>query len=429
MLRRALLPGLIFTLLLVASLVLQRGEFLALALPLAAYLVGSLWQAPGPFRADVQRQLSVERSLPGQPVQVSVTVENHGPGLSELLVQDELPPGLSLLEGAVQHLVQLPRQAKYTFHYTIAGQRGHYELPAVRLSACDPTGLAVQRLAAPAGARLLVVPQSAALKSIVIRPRHTRVYAGQIPARLGGSGTDFYGVRDYQESDPPHWINWRASARHASQLYSNEFEQERAADVGLILDGRLRSNLISPGHSLFEYSVNACASLAEAFLSQGNRVGLLLYARYLEWTYPGYGRRQRERLLRALAQARTGASQIFADLDHIPTRLFPINSQLVLVSPVINDDLEVLVRLHVRGYRLIVVSPNPVAFELAGLPNQPEVAQAGRILALERGLLIQRLKHAGIQVVDWQVSQPIENVVQQALGHSPAWLRAIENIL
>ncbi len=52
-------------------------------------------------------------------------------------------------------------------------------------------------------------------------------------------GTEFFGVREYHPGDPPHSINWRASARSMEALYSNEYQQERVADVGIVVDGRL----------------------------------------------------------------------------------------------------------------------------------------------------------------------------------------------
>ena len=103
---------------------------------------------------------------------------------------------------------------------------------------------------------------------------------GPSPPGQVAAGTDFFGVREYQPGDPPSAINWRTSARYVDKLYANEFQQERVADVGIVLDGRLRTNEFARGHSLFEYSVQAAASLADALLNQGNRVGLLVYATY-----------------------------------------------------------------------------------------------------------------------------------------------------
>jgi uncharacterized protein (DUF58 family) len=235
---------------------------------------------------------------------------------------------------------------------------------------------------------------------------------------------EFFGVREYEPGDPPAWINWNISARHPEELYSNEFEQERVADVGIVLDGRLRSNVVQGEYSLFEHSIQAVASLADAFLAQGNRVGLLHYGHYLHWTFPGYGKIQRERILQELAQAEAGESLVFADLGHIPVQLFPAQSQIVLVSPLIPGDYDVLLQLRARGYQVMIISPDPVAFELAYLPKNPEVTLAGRIIHLERAMLLQKLRHAGLQVLDWDVAKPFDQVGAGALGRPLAWFRA-----
>jgi uncharacterized protein (DUF58 family) len=274
--------------------------------------------------------------------------------------------------------------------------------------------------------RLFILPPVTRVRHIAIRPRRTRVYAGTIPARAGGPGTEFFGVREYHPGDSPHSINWRASARYTDTLYANEYQQERVADVGVVLDGRLRTNEFAGNHSLFEYSVRAAASIADALLNQGNRVGLLLYASYLGWTFPGYGKIQRERILHALANARTGESQVFDNLQHIPTRLFPPESQLVFVSPLSEDDLKPLIQLRAQGYDVLVISPNPVKFELSYLPaSNPRVGLAGRVLHMERLLLLQRLQRASIFVLDWDVSEPFDSLVKRTLSRSPVWLRAL----
>jgi uncharacterized protein (DUF58 family) len=225
--------------------------------------------------------------------------------------------------------------------------------------------------------------------------------------------------------DPSRAINWRASAHHEEILFANEFQQERVADVGIVLDGRLRTNQFPHGHSLFEHSVQAAAALADALLFQGNRVGLLLYGSFLRWTLPGYGKIQRERILHALAHARAGSSEVFSDLEHLPTRLFPPESQIILVSPLVEDDLAPLVQLRSKGYQLMIVSPNPVKFELSYLPKSQNVEMAGRVLRMERTLLLQKAQHTGAQVMDWDVSEPFDQVVKRKLSRPPGWLRAV----
>jgi uncharacterized protein (DUF58 family) len=208
-------------------------------------------------------------------------------------------------------------------------------------------------------------------------------------------------------------------------MFSNEFEQERIADVGLILDARRRSDIHSQNDSLFEYSVQAAASIADTFLKDGNRVGLLVYGGFLDWIFPGYGKIQRERILQALSRAKTGESLIFDTLDFLPTRFFPARSQIVILSPLNTDDFPILVRLRARGYQVMVISPDPVSFEANILRNQTQVGLAFRIARLERALLLRKLRTAGILVVDWPVTRPLEEAIQRSLGRRPAWFRAI----
>jgi uncharacterized protein (DUF58 family) len=423
--RRAFLLIILAYGLVIAGLVTLRGALLALAVPIILYLLVGLWRAPEEIRLEIQRTLDSERVATEKPVQLTLTVHNSGPSLEEAILVDILPQELQMRDGSNHHMVSLPSGQSFSWTYSISGRRGFYAFSAVEVETSDPFGLLRRKKSFPVGGQLFILPSVKRIQRVAIRPRRTKVYSGMIPARLGGQGVEFFGVREYKDGDPPAWINWNISARHPQELYSNEFEQERVADVGIVLDGRLRTNVFPKEHSLFEYSVQAAASLADTFLAQGNRVGLLLYGHYLHWTFPGYGKIQRERILHELARAKPGESLVFADLGHIPTQLFPTHSQIVLVSPLLPGDYDVLLQLRARGYQVMVISPDPVRFELAYLSTRPEVTLAGRIVGMERSMLLQRLKHAGVQVLDWDVARPFDQVVPGALERPTAWFRAI----
>ncbi len=256
-----------------------------------------------------------------------------------------------------------------------------------------------------------------------------------VKAHLGGTGVEFFGTREYAWGDEFRWIDWNATARLGRPI-TTEFEQERVADVGLILDARARADITVRGESLFEHSVQAAASLARYFIKEGNRVGLLIYGRYLDWTYPGYGRLHLVKLLEALTRAEKGDKAIFEGLENIPRRLFPAGSQIVLISPLLEGDVEVLRRLRAL-YSVIVISPNPLKFELARLRLQGKekrehrgrgyresslhLALAERILRLKRELMLNQLREAGIRVVDWDVAEPLKGAVKAHLSRPPRW--------
>jgi uncharacterized protein (DUF58 family) len=423
--RRSLLLSLIVYGLILFGLLTLRGDILALSLPFVVYLLSGLLRAPQEINLSVERKLSLERTGADMPVRVSLQITNKGGALEDVLITDRISPRLNVLEGSAQHLLSLGKGKTFNLAYTISGPRGYYPFHGLHIAARDHFGLVNQDDTVPTSGQLFILPPVLRLKQITIRTRKTRVYSGTIPARVGGSGVEFFGLREYQAGDSPRWINWRASARHSFSMYSNEYEQERVADVGIILDGRKKTNIFDKDHSLYEYSILAAAAIADALLTQGNRVGLLDYGQYLRWTFPGYGKIQRERILQALTHAEIGTNSVFSELQYIPAKLFPPHSQIILVSPLDAEDVKILVRLRARGYQVMVISPDPISLELSYLPKSESVNQAARLLRLERDLLIQNLQRAGIQVLDWDVSQPLDQVVKRRLGRPPALLRAI----
>ena len=403
-----------------------NGALLALAVPLIVWLGAALlWGIPKPH-LRISRSLSTSRAPKGTPVSVKLSVANEGPLVEEILIEDMLPHGIELVAGESRALASLGPGEVVDLEYTVAGkQRGVFVFRGIEVTTSDHLGIFRRRTTLPAPTQLTVAPETLKLRRLAIRPLRTRATAGPIPARQGGSGVDFFGIREYQPGDPLRWINWRVSARHRHRLFTNEFEQERVADVGLILDARGRSDVRGPEGTLFEHAVAATASLASSFLNDGNRVGLLVYGGFLDWTFPGYGKLQRKRIMEALARAETGESMVFESFDYLPTRFFPAKSQIVLVSPLCAGDPSMLIRLRARGYQVLVVSPDPVSFEARTLSAQPDVELAARIARLERALLLRKLRRAGIQVVDWQVERPFDRVVHASLDRTPQWFRAV----
>jgi len=424
MTRVVLLAALVY-LMLFAGVASLNGAVVGLALPLIVYLAAGLLRSPETPKLSAQRTLSAERIAPGGTITVTLKIVNHGEALERLFLQDPLPTFLQVIEGSSTRSVSLKAGETLEWTYSVRGSRGSFVFEGVRAIAEDHLGLIHRRGFLPTEGQVLVLPSVARVRRIAIRPRQTRVYSGVIPARTGGAGIEFFGLREYQVGDSPRHINWHVSARQDETVYSNEYEQERVADVGIVLDGRRTVNEFGRGVSIFEHSVLATVAVSSALLSEGNRVGLFIYGKRLKWTTPGYGKHQRERIMQDLALAEVGESQNFNALI-VPRRMFPAQSQLIIVSPLGNDDKPVLRQLRLSGYHVMVISPDPVTFEARQLPDIPSVRLAERIARLEREVLMRDLRHAGIQVVNWNVEQPFEYIARAALSRHPSFLRAIQ---
>ena len=426
--RRTLLIAILIYLLVLIGLTILDGALIALAMPLVLYLAAAVRFDLPEIQLNIQRKLSSSYLSPDKPATVTLSIRNQGSPLEELVISDVVPAGLEV-KGDTSVLLSLPVGAEYSLSYQIRGPRGSYQFSNIHCLVREAFGLIKRELHVQEPSRLSILPKVWSLRPIQIRPRRTRGFAGPIPSNKAGSGTDFFGVREYHTGDPRRWINWRISARYPNRLFSNEFEKERIADVGLILDARQRTNINAADESLFEHAIRATAALASAFLKEGNRVGLLIYGRGLERTHPGYGKQQRQSILQSLSHAQVGDSLVFDNLDYLPTRFFPSESQIVLVSPLCQDDPPVLTRIRARGYSVLVISPDPVDFEARIIKAREGnfVGTARDLAELERGLWIKTLRRVGIPVVNWKITDPLDNAIQHTLNRVPSGHRYGQN--
>ncbi|TLN21988.1 DUF58 domain-containing protein, partial [bacterium] len=217
----------------------------------------------------------------------------------------------------------------------------------------------------------------------------------------------FWGVRDYAPGDSLRWIDWRKVARHPRQLFSKEFEREEMADIGLMLDARAVTNLKYGSASLFDYSVDAAASLADQFIRSGNRVSLLVFGGEMKYVFPGSGKGQLARILDQLAGCDADGAEMINTLRYIPTRLFPSRSVIILISPLQSKDLESLTRLRSEGYQVVLLAPNPVQFAAQEGPRTALTPYAVRAARLERAALLWQVRQLGVRVIDWPVDRPL----------------------
>jgi len=419
-------PAVIGMLLITVGLLLRDGRTLALAVPFVVY-TGVWWVAsvrcPRPC-VELRRSLSSERVDEGRTVDVVLSVENVGPSLAHMALHDGPPTGAEVCSGHTSFLGELPAGRRACVEYTLRASRGAHAGTGTRITVWGGLPLCSRTVHVPCEERFLVLPMVRPLPSLPIRPRRTRVYSGIVKARAGGPGVEFFGCREYVSGDDVRRINWRAYAQRG-ELIVNECEQERVADVHIVLDARATTNAVGGAAPLFDAAIHAASSMACHFLDRGNYVGLLIYGDVLDWTYPGYGNPQKARILNALALAEPRDKPAFADLRSLPTRLFPSNTQLIVISPLVGrDDVRILGTLRARGYDLLLVCPSGLRAERAHWesvwPKKKEAfAVAERILLLERELLLGALRRLGIVVVDWDPLEPLEDAVAPAA----AWLR------
>lgn len=351
---------------------------------------------------DVTRHVSETTPEPGEEVDITVTVENKsGSYLPDLRLVDRVPPSMTVVQGSPRVATALSSGSRVTFTYTVVAERGIHEWPLL-VMARDFSGSIEREAAIAADAGIECVPQLTYTQNAPVRSQ-TSLFSGQVDTSIGGSGLEFFSVREYREGDPMNRIDWKRRAR-TGEFATIDFRQEKAAKVVLMFDAR-ESAYVShrPGarHAV-DRSVDAAMELFAALFGRGDLVGIAAFDTIPCWLAPSAGDDHRERARRLFSGHEAIASvppalkdaggEYIDPMTHIRRQLDP-DSQVLLFSPLADDyTAEVARRLDSMGYPITVVSPNPSATESIGQ----------RLAGLERSMRITNLREHGIRIVDWE---------------------------
>jgi len=405
--RLAAALGLLLALL---GLLLANAALVCFSLPFAALTMAPFFtRFPRP-RAAAKSDLARLTTVEGRECTITVTITNEGPSLPYARLRLVVPQQAVPVD-CPSLVTCLETGGARDLHFRGSFLRGHYPLGPVRLETRDVMGFRSRDELLQFEALISVLPRVDRIERLEVLPRKTGTGFGMVRARTGGAGAEFFGTREYAPGDRPQRLNWRA----------NISDEERSADIGIILDVRAASEVRIHGSSLFEHSVRMVASLADSFLRHGNRVGLLCYGRGLDWVFPGYGREHWNRIMAALCAAAPSDHVVFAAFRNLPIRLFRPRSQLVVVSPVMPQDVPTLRYLRALGFDLLVVSPDPVGFEDGtASPGDLTWTLARQIVLARRDAAFTMLRRSGARIVDWDTSVPPALAVSR-LGR--AWRR------
>jgi len=402
-----------------AAFALVNADLFLVALPILAFVLSPAFSAAPDGHVEAVTAREPVTVTEGEMVAASFRVRRIGSPAGRASVRLALPEGVAPLPDS-RLSAELAPGEECELRLRCGAPRGLYDFNEIVAVFRDELGLSERRDVVAVHASVLVLPRVEPMTGLRIRPLRTRTFPGVVHSGVSGAGLEFFGAREYSPGDPMRQVNWRALARW-DRLVTNLYEEERAVDVGIVLDARTITNSVAPGRSLFESSVHAAASIAVSLSLQGDRVGLLSYGRSLDWLAPGAGRTHRARLLHHLARVQTGDHVAFADLKYLPLHIFPPRCQLVLVSPLRKDDVLPLRYLHALKFELLVVSPDPVSFEARREGRSAEHGGKYRascerpegdglpekILRAERAVLLARLRRSGIHVVEWDTASAL----------------------
>lgn len=400
------------------SLLTRNGDIALLNIIFIAYLFRSV--ASSRVKEDIQltAQRSAQKSISdkGLSIDVTIAVTNDGAQTVCLFLEDPQQKGTKITKGSLKQCIALRANSKHEWTYSFSSQRGFYQWDTLSVKVSDPAACLQTEIAIPAPSSIAVPPQYRKLRPFDITPWETLTAPGTVPTRRSGNSTDFYGVREYHPGDPLRLIDWKKTARQPNQYFTKEFQQERTADIAIVVDGRKNRNLEIGENSIFESMIETAAGLCQMFLHQGQRVGFYVAGENSRVVLPAYGKKQLYRILDCMAAAETGDDGSGDALYTLPTKQLSSKTQLFFISPVDRDDVMYLRSLRSRGLQIFLIRPDTYSFAFSKGRPADSSSIGFRLGKLEDQCVKLMLLKMSITVIDWKIGDPVQSPLMRALN-------------
>lgn len=365
--------------------------------------------------------LAIERELDptgeAATLHVTLTVTNVGERpIHALQLVDGVPGTVHVVSGTPRVGTALRRGESVEIGYAVEIVRGEHEWEPISVVLGNRSG---SRERTGTIERSDVYERSVPgleTRSVPIR-KLASPYVGLKRADTGGSGTEFFGMREYRHGDPIKRIDWRRFAR-TGELSTVQFNEERAATVVILIDAR--EPAYCSHRSSGTHAVDRCVTAAErifaSLLTQSDRVGVAIFGTDDVWFEPGTGN---EHLAKGRHLLSTHPQLSREPPEHNPwtallderreellerriERLYhriESDTQVLCLSPCVDGYVETVAEfLEARDHPVTVISPDPTRRDTPG----------HYLAATVREYRFNRLTRLGIPVIDWAPDESLE---------------------
>jgi uncharacterized protein (DUF58 family) len=406
---------------LIVGLFSRNWQLVSMIIPVVMLvLFAVLLYRPPEMALEMRREVDTERTMEGETVQVTLSIENKGPPLDSLQVRDEVPPEAEVVNGRSQFPLSLAAGQTLTTRYQLRfPTRGNYQLGPLQAHWEDPIGTVGRTKDFEMTTKVVVLPRIHDLKKVGLRPSRVRTHVGNIPSKMLGTGSEFYCLRDYVPGDELRRINWKATGRTGS-IVTNEYESERSGDVIVVLDARREIDTGRRTGGIIGREVEAAASLSSHYLKERNRVGMIILGDVIDVVPLGYGKRQFYRIVDHLLNVRPGENRSSLAISMAMRRYFPSNSMAIVITPLEDKQIITTIKeMAAHGTQVVTIAPSGSAMEQKAIAASADrfdpMGLAARFTTLKRSDIIQELGRYG-RVIDWDPDAPLSKYLVEVRG-------------
>ncbi len=362
---------------------------------------------------NVTRRLANNLAL-GVKTEIHLDISNPYPFDLHLKLT-ELSPDMIQITGLPQEIVIAANTSGVIQYFIVPVVRGNAEFGQTELLINSRWGLWQRMTRCGEASKLKIYPNFSPLAHYATMNMEQNIQQMGIHlAKRRGEGLEFHQLREFREGDALRQIDWKATARQRKPI-SREYQDERDQDIIFLLDCGRRLRTKDEGgyhqksYSHFDHALNALLMTAYVALRQGDSTGLLSFAGEQRWLSPLKGKTAINTLLNQLydLHSSTQSSDFLQAAQQLMKR-HRKRSLIVVISNIRDEDSEDLIAMYrlLSKQHIVMVASLREDFLLDNIKRDVEnfndaLIYCGTQQFLQnRRLLLQKLKMAGVMIVD-----------------------------
>lgn len=230
--------------------------------------------------------VTAQRILPeklsnGDENPVKIDIRNDYSFKINVNVIDEIPFQFQKRDFLIKK--QIESRKNSFFQYILEPkERGEYSFGTLNVYVSSPLGFVAKRFRFQKDAMLAAYPSFIHLRKYELMALQNEFLLGGIKKiRKIGHTIEFEQIKEYVPGDDIRTINWKATSK-VNRLMVNQFQEEKAQRVFMIIDKGRTMKMPFNGLSLLDYSINATMALSHIILKKGDRAGMMTFSKKAE---------------------------------------------------------------------------------------------------------------------------------------------------
>ncbi|OYU84295.1 MAG: DUF58 domain-containing protein [Flavobacterium sp. BFFFF2] len=354
-------------------------------------------------------RIAPERLSNGDDNAIKIILNNSSKVAAHCRIFDETPAQFQLRNLSWNRFLT-PNEPIEIGYFLKPVARGIYSFGHVNVLIQSPWGFFERKIVSGTPIDLPCYPSFLHLgKYELLVKGHVRGAKGTKRVRHAGQTLEFEQIKEYVLGDDYRMVNWKATAKR-NKLMMNQYQDERARPVYMLLDMGRVMQLPFGGMTLLDYAINATLALTQTVLSKQDKVGMLGFSnRQLAWIEAENKSTQMRRMMNQLYPLQTDFKE--SDYNHLYARLLfliPQRSFLMLFTnfetwQALERQLPYLQAIAKRHLLMVVFFENTEIVDLSnekptGLNSSIQQVLAENMVSDKR-LIIRKLRQYGIRAM------------------------------